>query len=180
MAVININGRKHSAVYFGADAIKEVYRGSTLLWRKPSSNVLSLVTGEWSTSGVSIAADESGAVTLDGRTSASALFIRLTNSYAAGSTSTVIADAANIIIPRGTRIRFSVEQISGSFEDVPESLNVVLRDTSNTVQFNCKLGNGIFSLEGVAPTTISCLAVYMRNTARCYDFKFRPCVEILD
>ena len=110
----------------------------------------------------------------------SALFIRLTNSYAAGSTSTVIADAANIIIPRGTRIRFSVERISGSFEDVPESLNVVLRDTSNTVQFNCKLANDIFTLEGMTPVDISCLAIYVRNTAVCYDFKFRPSIQILD
>lgn len=180
MALINLNGGTHSAVYYGADAIKEIYRGSTLLWRKPSSNVLSLVTGEWSSNGVSITADASGIVTLNGRTTTTALFIRLTNSFVAATTSTLVADADNIFIPAGTRIRFSIEQVGGSFEDAPDSLNVVLRDTANTVQFNCKLGNGIFTLEGVAPADISCLAIYIRSTARCYDFKFRPCVEILD
>lgn len=179
MAEINMSGRTHSAVFYGADAIKEICRGSTLLWRKPSSNVLSLVTGEWSSNGVSIAVDASGIVTLDGRSTTSALFVRLTNSFVAATTSTLVADTDNIIVPVGTRIRFSIEQVGGSFEDVPDSLNIVLRDTDNIVQFNCKLGNGIFTLEGVAPTDISCLAVYVRNTARCYGFKFRPCVEIL-
>ena len=180
MAIINQNGRTHSAVYYGADAVKEIYRGSTLLWRKPSSNVLSIITGEWSAYGVAVTADDTGAVTLNGRTTTTALFIRLTNSYVAATTSTLVADADSIFIPAGTRIRFSIETISGSFEDVPDSLNVVLRDTSNTVQFNCKLGNGIFTLEGVAPADISCLAIYVRNTARCYDFKFRPCIEVLE
>ena len=180
MATIRLNGRGHKAVYCGADEIKEIYRGSTLLWRKPSSNVLSLITGEWTAYGVRIAADETGAVTLDGDSSTTSLFVRLTNSFASGSSSTYIADSQNIIVPAGTRIRFSIEQISGSFAIVPDSLNIVLRDTSNIVQFNCKLGNGIFSLEGVTPTNISCLAVYVRNTATCYNFKFRPSVEILD
>ncbi|MDD3400752.1 MAG: hypothetical protein PHT58_03880 [Eubacteriales bacterium] len=179
MAGIFLDGRTHSAVFYGADPIKEIYRGSTLLWRKAPGNVLSLFTGEWSSFGVSVAVDDAGVVTLDGRTSTSAMFIRLTNSYAAGASSTVIADSQTTIIPANTRIRFYVESVGGSFADVPDSLNVVLRDKSNIVQFNCKLGNGIFSLEGVTPVDISCLAVYIRNTATCYDFRFRPCIEIL-
>ena len=180
MAIINFNGRAHNAVFYGADAIKEIYQGSTLLWRKPSSNVLSLVTGEWTAYGVSIAVDETGAVTLNGRTSTTSLFVRLTNSYAAGTTSTLIADSVNTLIPAGKRIRFSIERIDGAFAEVPDSLNVVLRDKSNAVQFNCKLANDIFTLEGVTPVDISCLAIYVRSTAVCYDFKFRPSIQILD
>lgn len=180
MAGIFLNGRTYSAVFYGADAIKEIYRGSTLLWQKAPGNVLSLVTGEWTANGVSIASDENGVVTLDGRVSSQALFIRLTNSFASGVSSTAVADTKTTIVPAKTRVRFTIERISGSFADVAESLNVVLRDKSNTVQFNCKLGNGVFSLEGVTPVDISCLAVYIRSTAACYSFRFRPCLEVLD
>ena len=92
----------------------------------------------------------------------------------------MIADSVNTLVSAGKRIRFSIEQISGSFANVEDSLNVVLRDKSNTVQFNCKLANDIFTLEGVTPVDISCLAIYVRSTAVCYDFKFRPSIQILD
>ena len=180
MAETSIIGNAFSAVYFGRNLIKEIYRGSTLLWKKAPSNVLPLVTGEWSVSGMTVAVDADGIITLDGRPSTTALFIRLTNTYAAGTTSTVIADSSNILAPAGTRIRITVEHVGGSFADVPDSLNVVLRDTSNNVQFNCKLANGIYSLEGVTPTKISCLAVYVRGTATCYGFRIRPRLELLE
>ena len=178
MSRISINGKNHSSVFYGADAVKEIYRGSTLLWRKPTSNVLSLVNGSWTAYGLSITVDESGVITLDGAVSVNAIFIRLTHSYAASTTSADIADRTNVFIQRDTSIHYGVEYIGGSYPRVTNALNVVLRDTSNVAQFNCMLGDGVFSQEGTAAADISCLALYVRNTVRCSELRIRPFIEM--
>lgn len=178
MSRISINGKNHSSVFYGADAVKEIYRGSTLLWRKPTSNVLSLVNGSWTAYGLSITVDESGVITLDGAVSVNAIFIRLTHSYAASTTSADITDRTNVFVQRGTSIHYGVEHISGSYTRITNALNVVLRDTSNVAQFNCMLGDGVFSQEGTAAADISCLALYVRNTVRCSELRIRPFIEM--
>lgn len=178
MSGIRINGNNHSSVFYGADAIKEIYRGSTLLWRKPTSNVLSLIHGSWAAYGLSVAVDESGIITLNGAVSVNSVFIRLTNRFAANTSSIGIADADNVFVPAGADIHFGVEYVSGSFSRLQNALNIVLRDTSNVARFNCMLGDGVFSQEGTAAADISCLAIYIRNTVQCSELRIRPFIEI--
>jgi hypothetical protein len=55
---------ERTLLFYGADLSGNLYRGSTLLWRKaPGKRAFLLLRAKWSSFGVSVAVDEAGVVT---------------------------------------------------------------------------------------------------------------------
>lgn len=177
---MNLQSAKQISI--GGKAVKQLSCSGEVVWRLPSGIQIPLVQGDWTSFGMTVSVDAAGILTLDGTPSVSnAAFIRLSGRYEAAISSAGMGDAdpAHIFVPARTNIRFGIEQISGSFTQVANSVNIVLRDTSNVVQYNCKLGDDIWIQEGVAPTDISCLSLYIRRGVAFTLFRIRPYIELL-
>ena len=177
---MNLHGA--TQILIGGKAVKQLSYNSEIVWRLPSGIQIPLVQGEWSFSGMTVAVDAAGIITLDGTPSVTnAAFIRLTGSYEAAISSTGMADTDpdHVFVPAGTNIRFGVERIDGSYTQVSNSMNIVLRDAGNVVQYNCKLGDDMWSQEGIATANISCLSLYIKRGVAFTSFRVRPYIELL-
>ena len=169
-------------ILIGGRAVKQLSYNNVIVWRLPSGIQIPLVQGEWTSYGISVAVDATGIITLDGTAAVSnAAFIRITGSYEAAISSTGMADTdpEHVFVPAGTSIRFGIERIEGSYTQVSNSMNIVLRDAGNVVQFNCKLGDDMWSQEGVASANISCLSLYIKRGVVFTSLRIRPYIELL-
>lgn len=164
----------------GGKAVKQLSKNGTVIWRLPVSNIIPMVLGEWTSFGMTVAVDAAGVVTLDGTPAVSnAAFIRISGSYLAAISSAGMAAGTNVFVPTGTNIRFGIERIDGSYTQVSNSMNIVLRDTDNVVQFNCRLGDDVWMQEGITASDICCLSLYIRRAVTFTALRVKPYIELL-
>lgn len=114
-----------------------------------------------------ITIDFEGCITINGNSNENKYFIKVTNGIECAygnNASNILQEWINspkVLVKAGTKIVHEVEVISGNF--IGEQVNVVLRDSTNTAEFNCKLGEKNFKVEGTCLNDIEFSYIYIAD-----------------
>lgn len=182
MSGIYFNGVKHSAVHKGGVSHVRAYHGSVLVWERaspPESNLLLayLSAGSGTFSGVSVSVNADGSVLFTG-TATGQVNAKLSNGVDLQASRPSSWNADSLAGIPLSPLTLGCELVSGSVTNPQtDSCNLTLRYSAESIFLNCKVGNGVLSVEGTPTAALSQCVVYIRAGTVFDSLLMRPYVR---
>lgn len=173
---IILNGVNHVAAYKGGTEIGSIYKGSTQVWQRAADNLLlpNLIAGQGTLSGITLVLNEDKSVSVSG-TATGNVNAKISNGVELNSQRPAAWDDESIPGITLAPVTLGAEIVSGSVASAnTDCCNLTLRYSALVIFLNCKIGDGMYNIDGTPTDPITQMVLYIKQGATFTDFCFRP------
>lgn len=157
-------------IRLGREPVLRAYHGEEAFYRRENGVKLVETTGTYN--GMTVVC-QNGVLTIDGNATGN-VFMRFSDSYAAGASNTVVADPGYTIVPAGKTTTLSAELLGGAYAGAEDDFNIVLRDSSNAAAVNLKFSGGARTVTTAHANAAAVFCLYFRAGFAAHGLRIMP------